>query len=58
MNRGPVDLPRLGAQCADTHAHLNMLDDPAGALERATMAGVMFIVTVADATETPRGTYE
>lgn len=58
MNRGPVDLPHLGAQCADTHAHLNMLDDPAGALERATMAGVMFIVTVADATETPRATYD
>lgn len=58
MNRGPVDLPRLGAQCADTHAHLNMLDDPAGALERATMVGVMFIITVVDATETPRGTYE
>ena len=57
MHRGPVDLPRLGAQCADTHAHLNMLDDPAGALERATIAGVMLIVTVADATEAPRDTY-
>ncbi len=58
MNRGPVELPRLGAQCADTHAHLVMLDDPAGALERATVAGVMFIVTVADATEVPRATYD
>jgi len=58
MRTGPTGLPDLGAGCADTHAHLDMLDDPAGALERAALAGVALIVTVADATETPRGTYD
>jgi TatD DNase family protein len=54
----PADLPHLGAPTADTHAHLDMLDDPAGALERAAAAGVSFIATVADATEEPLGTYD
>jgi TatD DNase family protein len=58
MTSGPVELPRLGAQTADTHAHLDMLDDPAGALERAAMAGVMLIVNVADLTEAPHNAYE
>jgi TatD DNase family protein len=58
MKAGTTDLPQLGASCADTHAHLDMLDDPAGALERAALAGVTFIATVADATEMPRGTYD
>lgn len=58
MPIGPVQLPRLGAQSPDTHAHLDMLDDPAGALERATMAGTMFIVTVDDPTEAPGGSLE
>ncbi len=58
MRKGQAGIPKLGAQIADTHAHLVMLDDPAGALERATTAGVMFVVTVADATETPRATYD
>lgn len=58
MPKGPIELPRLGAQCADTHAHLDMLDDPAGALERATIAGVTFIITVTDVTETPEGTFD
>lgn len=58
MSKGPVELPRLGAQVADSHAHLSMLDDPAGALERAAIAGVMLIVTVADTTEAPRAVYE
>jgi TatD DNase family protein len=53
-----VEVPRLGAQTADTHAHLDMLDDPAGALERAAVAGVMFIATVADVTEAPLGTFD
>jgi TatD DNase family protein len=53
-----VEVPRLGAQTADTHAHLDMLDDPAGALERACVAGVMFIATVADVTEAPLGTFD
>jgi hypothetical protein len=53
-----VEVPRLGAQTADTHAHLDMLDDPAGALERAAVAGVMYIATVADVTEAPLGTFD
>jgi len=57
MSKRPTELPRLGALTADTHAHLEMLDDPAGAIERAAMAGVGFIVTVVDVTETPEGTF-
>jgi len=53
-----ADLPRLGASVADTHAHLDMLDDPAGALERAALAGVSFVVAIADVTEEPLGTYD
>ncbi len=58
MPRRPTELPRLGALTADTHAHLEMLDDPAGAIERAAMAGVGYIVTVVDVTETPEGTFD
>ena len=58
MGHTPVELPHLGANVADSHAHLAMLEDPAGALERAAMAGVTLVVTVADATETPLITYE
>ncbi len=47
----PVEAPRLGAGVADTHAHLDMLEDPALALARAALAGVEFIATVADVTE-------
>ena len=54
----PADLPSLGAPVADTHAHLDMLDDPAGALERAAVAGVSFVVTIADVTEEPLGTFD
>ncbi|MDA3935425.1 MAG: TatD family hydrolase [Actinomycetota bacterium] len=57
-NHGPIDLPKLGGQTADTHAHLDMLDDPAGALERAAMIGVMFVATVVDVTESPQGTFD
>lgn len=53
-----VDLPELGAPIADTHAHLDMFDDPAGALERAAMAGVSLVLTVVDLTEAPEGTYD
>ncbi len=56
--KGLLDLPRLGSGVADTHAHLDMLDDPAGALERAATAGVSFVVAVADVTETPEETFE
>lgn len=47
-----------GAPVADTHAHLDMLDDPALALARAALAGVGFIATVADVTEDAWRTYE
>jgi len=53
-----VDLPELGAPIADTHAHLDMFDDPAGVLERAAMTGVPLVLTVADLTEVPEGTYD
>lgn len=52
-----VELPSVGA-VADTHAHLDMLDDPVGALERAALAGVAFIATVADVTEDAERTFE
>lgn len=58
MGARPIELPALGAPVADTHAHLSMLDDPAGALERAAMAGVPFVLTVADLTEAPEGTFD
>ena len=53
-----IDPPRLGAQVADTHAHLDMLDDPAAALMRAAFTGVTFVATVADVTEAPLGTFD
>ncbi|TLM97263.1 MAG: TatD family deoxyribonuclease, partial [Actinobacteria bacterium] len=55
----PVALPDFGgAAIADTHAHLDMLEDPALALARAAVAGVRFIATVADVTEDGWRTYE
>jgi TatD DNase family protein len=56
--RPTIDTPRLGAQIADTHAHLDMLDDPAGALVSAVVTGVTFVATVADVTEAPLGTFD
>ena len=47
-----------GTPIADTHAHLDMLDDPGLALARAALAGVAFIATVADVTEDARRTYD
>lgn len=47
-----------GQPVADTHAHLDMLDDPALALARAAVAGVAFIATVADVTEDAWRTYQ
>lgn len=54
----PVASPTAGAGVADTHAHLDMLDDPALALARAALAGVSFIATVADVTEDAWRTYD
>jgi TatD DNase family protein len=53
-----VELPDLGVAIADTHAHLDMLDDPAGALERAAMSRVSYIGAIVDATEAPEGTFQ
>jgi len=47
-----------GSPIADTHAHLDMLDDPALALARAALAGVAFVATVADVTEEAWRTYD
>lgn len=47
-----------GQPVADTHAHLDMLDDPALALARAAAVGVGFIATVADVTEDAWRTYQ
>ena len=52
------DTPDLGAPVPDTHAHLDMLDDPAGALVRAAQARVSFVATVVDVTESPEATFE
>jgi TatD DNase family protein len=53
-----VSLPEGVGRVADTHAHLDMLDDPAGALARAARAGVDFIATVADPSEDAHRTYD
>jgi TatD DNase family protein len=53
-----IVLPRLGAPTADTHAHLDMLADPAGALARASRAGVDLVCSIVDLTEEPEVTLE
>jgi len=46
-----------GEHVADTHAHLDMLDDPATALSNAARAGVTFVATVADPSEDAARTF-
>jgi len=53
-----IVLPRLGAPTADTHAHLDMLADPAGALARAARAGIALVCSVVDLTEEPEVTFD
>ena len=53
-----VVLPDLGAAVADTHAHLDMLEDSAGALVRAALAGVCLVCSIVDLTEEPDYTLE
>ena len=53
-----VVLPVLGAPTADTHAHLDMLADPAGALVRAARAGVVLVCSIVDLTEEPEVTLD
>jgi len=52
------DLPILGAPSVDAHAHLDMLEDRVGALERAARAGIALIATVVDLTESPETTLD
>lgn len=47
-------LPDLGTPTADSHAHLDMLEDPAGALANAALAGIALVATVVDLTEDER----
>src|SRR5512133_906084 len=46
-------LPDLGAPSVDAHAHLDMLEDPTGALERAARAGIALVASIVDLTENP-----
>jgi TatD DNase family protein len=47
-----------GAKVADTHCHLDMLQNPGLALARAAWHGVCFIVAVSDPTENAAETYD
>jgi len=47
-------LPDLGAPTADSHAHLDMLEDPPAALANAAVAGIALVATVVDLTESER----
>ena len=53
-----VVLPELGAPTADTHAHLDMLADPVGALVNAARAGVSLVCSIVDLTEDPEITLD
>jgi len=54
----PVEAPEFGGvPIADTHAHLDMLGDPALALSNAARAGIGLVATVADASEDAERTY-
>jgi TatD DNase family protein len=54
----PVSLADLGAPTCDAHAHLDMLDDPVGALVRAGACGIDLVASVVDLTEEPERTLE
>jgi TatD DNase family protein len=47
-------LPDLGSPTADSHAHLDMLEDPAAALANAAIAGIALVASVVDLTENER----
>lgn len=54
-----VAVPSFGdGVLADTHAHLDMLEDPGLVLATAAVCGVRFVATVADVTEDARRTYQ
>ena len=52
-----VAVPDLGGPVADTHAHLDMLEDPGLAIANAARARVGFIATVADPSEAAERTF-
>jgi len=47
----PRPVPRFGVPVADTHAHLQMLDDPAAALARCAWLGIGFVCCMVDPSE-------
>lgn len=54
----PVTAPDFaGVLIADTHAHLDMLDEPGFALANSARSGVGFVATVADPSEDAYRTY-
>lgn len=53
-----VNPPQLCGPVADTHAHLDMLKNPARALARSAYYGVSFICTIMDVQEDDRTTFE
>ncbi len=53
----PVDAPVLEGSVADTHAHIDMLEDPAYALARAGALGVGLICSMTEASDAARETY-
>ena len=55
----PIAAPDFGGvPVADTHAHLDMLEDPTAALANAARAGIGFVATVADPSEDAARSYE
>ena len=53
-----VEAPQLEALVADTHAHLQLLADPALSLARAGAHGVGFVCTMSDVYEDGADTFE
>ncbi|WP_255467154.1 nitrate ABC transporter substrate-binding protein [Raoultibacter phocaeensis] len=53
-----IDPPALNAPVADTHAHLQLLADPALALARAGIRDVRFVCTIVDVHEDGLTTYD
>lgn len=53
-----VEPPCLNGAIADTHAHLDMLSDPARALARSAYYGIRFICTIMDVQEDAQTTFD
>lgn len=54
----PVEAPSCVASVADTHAHLDMLADPALALARCAASRLDFVVDIVDPSENTRAYHE